>query len=59
MIVFLPVDVPGTEFRTATISGNPDACGQAHRMVMDIINEVLNIAKVLIMQWTVILLLLT
>ena len=34
------LDMPGTEFRIATISGNPDACAQARRMVMDIIDEV-------------------
>lgn len=30
----------GTDYRIATISGNPDACSRAHRMVMDIIAEV-------------------
>ncbi len=34
------VDVPGSEYRVATISGNPDACSRAQNMVMDIVAEV-------------------
>lgn len=40
MWCILLLDMPGTDFRIATISGNPDACAQAKRMVMDIIDEV-------------------
>ena len=34
------VDVPGSEYRVATISGNPEACSRAQHMVMDIVAEV-------------------
>lgn len=33
-------DIPGTEFRAATISGPPDACQRAKKMVEDIVAEV-------------------
>ena len=33
-------DAPGTDIRVATISGNPEACSRAHKMVMDIVAEV-------------------
>lgn len=36
----LSLDLPGTESRIATISGSPEACSRAHKMVMDIIAEV-------------------
>lgn len=33
-------DIPGSETRVATLSGNPEACARAHKMVMDIVAEV-------------------
>lgn len=33
-------DIPGTEYRAATISGPPDACQRAKKMVEDIVAEV-------------------
>ena len=33
-------DVPGTEYRIATISGSPDGCERAKKWVEDLINEV-------------------
>lgn len=33
-------DIPGTDFRIATIAGSPDACMRAKTMVEDIVAEV-------------------
>ena len=41
MLIFFLTELPGSDIRIATISGNPEACAQARRMVLDIINEVL------------------
>lgn len=38
--MYFHLDVPGTEYRIATISGNPEACAKAQRMVEDIVAEV-------------------
>ena len=38
--MYICTDVPGTDHRIATISGNPDACARAQRMVEEIVDEV-------------------
>ena len=40
MLSCTSVDVPGTEFRVATIAGPPEACQRAKKMVEDIVAEV-------------------
>ena len=40
-------DIPGTEFRAATISGPPDACQRAKKMVEDIVAEVNILAMIM------------
>ena len=38
--LLITLDVPGTEYRVATIAGPPEACQRAKKMVEDIVAEV-------------------
>ena len=36
----MPADVPGTDYRIATISGTPEGCQRARKWVDDLVAEV-------------------
>ena len=39
-IIFPSLDIPGIDYRMATISGPPECCSRARKMVQDIVAEV-------------------
>lgn len=40
------VDIPGTDYRVATIAGPPESCHRAKKMVEDIVAEVSTYSKI-------------
>ncbi len=40
-VLYVPADIPGTEYRLATISGSQEGCQRAKRMVEEIVAEVM------------------